>query len=112
MADGISEETKNLVEQFQVYQQQLQGILLQKESMKVQALETERALEELASTKEKTAYKISGQIMIAKPVEKLKKELKETKENIEIRIKGLEKTEERLGSKLKELQDKIKEVMK
>ena len=108
----MEEETKNLIAQFQTYQQQLQAILIQKESLKLQNLEIERALEELNKTKQKNAYKITGQIMVSKPVEELKKELNETRENINIRIKSLEKTEERISEKLKELQKKIKEVGK
>lgn len=108
----LSEETRNMIGQFQTYQQQLQSLLIQKESLKLQSLEVERALEELNKTKQTTAYKITGQIMINKPVEELKNELNETKENIEIKIKSLEKTEEKLNNKLKELQTKLKEVIK
>lgn len=108
----LSEETKNLVAQFQTYQQQLQSIMIQKESMKLQMFEIDKALEELNNTKQNTAYKITGQIMIGKPVSELKKELKETKETVDIRIKGLEKTEKRINNKLKELQVKLKEVIK
>ena len=108
----MPEDAKNLIAQFQGYQQQLQSTLMQKESMKMQDLEIERALEELKSTNQKTAYKITGQVMVSKPVEELKKELGETKENIGLRIKSLEKSEERLNGKLSELQEKLKEVMK
>lgn len=108
----MEEEKRNLVAQFQTYQQQLQNILIQKESFKLQNLEIERALEELNNTKQNTAYKITGQIMVSKPVEELKKELNEVKESIDVRVKSLEKSEERLNNKLKELQTKLKDVMK
>ncbi len=108
----MTDETKNMVMQFQTYQQQLQSILIQKESMKLQDLEIQKALEELNATKQKTAYKITGSIMINKPVEEIKKELDENKELVGVRIKSLEKTEEKLNDKLKELQTKLKEVMK
>jgi prefoldin beta subunit len=111
MPEG-KEDAANLVGQFQSYQQQLQSILIQKESLKLQEMEIERALEELNSTSQKTAYKITGQIMICKPVEELKKDLGETKENISLRVQSLEKTEERVNNKLKELQTKLKEVIK
>jgi prefoldin beta subunit len=103
-------ETEDLVTKFQSYQQQLQSVLLQKESLKLQNIEIERALEELNSSKQKSAYKITGSIMISKPIEELKKELSETKENIDIRIKSLEKTEEKISSKLREIQEKLKEL--
>ena len=110
--EEISEETKKMVVQFQSYQQKLQTVLLQKESLKLQMLEIERALKELDETKQKTAYKITGQIMISKPIGELKKELDETKENIEIRVKSLEKSEKRISDKFKDLQTKLREVMK
>jgi prefoldin beta subunit len=106
-----TEETKNLINQFQNYQQQLQSVLIQKESLKLQNMEIGRALGELNSSNQKTAYKITGQIMINKPVDELKKELNEIKENIDLRVKSLEKTEERVNNKLKELQTKLKEVI-
>jgi len=108
----ISEEAKKLVGQFQAYQQQLQSVLVQKESLKIQTLEIERALEELEKTKQKTAYKITGRIMISKPVDELKKELDENKEATDVRVKSLEKTEERISDRLKELQAKLKEIIK
>lgn len=95
-------------EQFQFYQQQLQGVLIQKESLKLQTMEIERALEELEKAKQKDAFKIVGNIMVSKGVEELKKELQEMRENAELRIKSLEKTEERIASKLKELQASLK----
>lgn len=108
----IPEETKKMIAQFQSYQQQLQTIFIQKESLKLQMLEIERALKELDETKQKTAYKITGQIMISKPVEELKLELSETKENIDIRINSLEKSEKHISDKSKDLQTKLREVIK
>jgi len=108
----IPEGAKNLVEEFQTYQQQLQSLIMQKETLKMQDIEMDRALEELNSSKETKAYKITGNVMISKPVEELKKDLGETKEAIEIKIKSFEKMEEKFNSRLKELQTKLKDVMK
>lgn len=108
----VPKEAQDLISQFQAYQQQLQSVLIQKESMKMQSMEIERALEELNSTSQKNAFKITGQIMISKSVDDLKKELNEAKEAVDIRIKSLEKSEERVSNKLKELQTKLKEVIK
>jgi chaperonin cofactor prefoldin len=46
--------------------------------------------------------------MVSKSVEELKKELQEMKEEIDLRINSLEKTEERIMNKLKDLQASIK----
>jgi prefoldin beta subunit len=106
----MSEDTKNLLIQFQTYQQQLQSVMIQKESMKLQVMEIERAMEELDKTKQATAYKITGNVMISRPVTELKKELDDTKEETDVRVKSLEKTEERLSTKLKELGEKLKVI--
>ena len=108
----MDDNTKKMIMEFQNNQQQLQGILIQKESLKIQNMEINRALEELEKTKDKNAYKITGQVMISRPVEELKKELAERKEDIELRVKSLEKTEARLSEKLKNLQTKLREVIK
>jgi prefoldin beta subunit len=106
--EEMAEEKVSVEEQFQFYQQQLQNVLIQKESLKLQNAEIEDALEELEKFEGKEAYKIVGNIMINKDVEELKKELKETKDEAELRIKSLEKTEERIMNKLKELQALLK----
>jgi prefoldin beta subunit len=108
----ITEETKNMIAEFQTSQQQLQSVLIQKESLKLQMFDIERALEELGKTKQSNAYKITGQLMVSKPVEEIKNELNQVKEDIDVRVKSLERTEERLNKKLKDLQIKLKEVIK
>lgn len=103
---------EDIIAEFQNHQQQLQTILIQKETLKLQSLEVDKAMEELQKTAQKTAFKITGSIMISKPVEELKKDLEEAKESIELKIKSLEKSELRVNNKLKELQTKLQEGMK
>ncbi|MEM5773210.1 MAG: prefoldin subunit, partial [Candidatus Aenigmatarchaeota archaeon] len=66
MAKEVSPE-----EEFQFYQQQLQTLLIQKESLKIQVAEIEGALEELDKTEQKQAFKIVGNIMVSKGVDEL-----------------------------------------
>jgi prefoldin beta subunit len=106
----LTDQQREMVMQFQTYQQQLQSILIQKESLKLQNLEMDKALEELNNTQQKTAYKITGNIMVSKSIDELKKEVEENKEAIEIRVSSLEKTEERVSIKLKELQEKLRDI--
>jgi len=110
--EEVKEDTNTLVAKFQIAQQQLQGIVMQKETLNINKLEIERAMEELGKTKDKTAYKITGNIMVSKPVEELKKDLEETKEAIEIRIKSVEKTEKHLVDQLKGMQERLKKIIK
>jgi prefoldin beta subunit len=108
----VTEEDKKFLGQFQAYQQQLQSIMIQKENLKLQMLEIEKALEELEASKEKEAYKITGSIMIKKNSTDLKNELKEKKDIFDVRTKTLEKAEERITTKLKEMEPKLREMIK
>ena len=107
----VTEDDKKFLGQFQSYQQQLQAILIQKENLKLQILETERALEELEASKKKEAYKITGPIMIKKSKNELKTELKERKSNFDLRVKTLERAEERITKKLKEMEPKLRKML-
>ena len=105
------DDTKT-IEQFQLYQQQYQSILLQKEQLRLQQLEIEKALEELETVKKTDkVYKITGPIMIKKDLEDLKKELQEKNEDMDLRLKTLTKAEDRVTSKLKEMEDDIKKLV-
>jgi len=108
----LPQQTRDLVKQFQNYQQQLQAIMLQKESLRLQQIEVENALEELEIGKEKEGYKIVGSIMIKKSVKDLKKELKEKNDNINLRLKTIERTENKLTERLRELQGKLQEMLR
>jgi prefoldin beta subunit len=105
-------EVQQIIAQFQIMQQQLQGVLIQKENMRLQQLEIEQASKELEDTKQENAYKITGAVMIAKPVKELKEELQETKEAVDVRLQSLKKAEDRLNAQLEELQEKLKEFVK
>jgi prefoldin beta subunit len=108
----VTEEDRKFLGQFQSYQQQLQTIMIQKENLKLQIMEIEKAVEELEASKEKEAYKISGPIMVKKNSTDLKNELKEKKDSFDLRIKTLEKAEERITTKLKEMEPKLREMIK
>ena len=107
----VAEDDRNFLEQFQALQQQLQAILIQKENLKLQMLEIDKAMEELGVSKGIKAYKIVGPIMVQKDLKKLKDELKERKDNFDLRTKTLEKAEERITKKLKEMEPRLKKMM-
>lgn len=107
----VTEEDRKLVEQFQALQQQLQNILIQKENLKLQTLEIDKAVEELDVSTEKQAYKIVGPIMVQKDLKELKTELKERKDNFDLRAKTLEKAEQRITDKLKEMEPRLRKLM-
>lgn len=108
----MTDQTRQLLEQAQVYQQQMQGLITQKEALSLQLLEVSRALEELGKSKEQDVYKLSGPVMIKAKKAEAEAELKERKESIELRTKTIDKSEARIREKIEELRKKLSEASK
>ncbi len=104
---NISKETEQKIQQLQLIEQSMQQFLMQKQSFQTQLMEIESALKELGSSE--TAYKIVGNIMVSSKKGELEKDLKSKKETVELRIKMLEKQEERADKIQKEVLKEIKE---
>ena len=104
----MNKETEKRIQQLQLIEQNLNNIIMQKQSFQMQLMENENALSEIEKTK-KDVYKIVGTIMISSDKDHLKKELNEQKEILDLRIKNLEKQENNFKEKAEDIQ---KEVMK
>ena len=101
------EETKQLLGHAQMYQQQIQTVLAQKEALKLQLAEIEKALEELEKTGERDVYKLAGPVLIKTKLAEVKKDLHEKKKLINLRLKTLEDSERKIKEKLDELRKKL-----
>lgn len=101
---------KEDITKLQLLQQNLQGLVVQKEQFQRQLNEIETALEEIEKTEK--AYKIVGNIMVLSDKENLKKDLNEKKEICQLRIKNIERQEKFLKKDSEELQRKILSQMK
>jgi len=108
----ITPETQQILMELQAYQQQMQTVLIQKETLNIQNMEIDKALEELGKIKDEDVFKAVGPILIKSDKEKLKKELSEKKETIDLRLKSLQKQENRMKEKLEESQKKLEEILK
>ncbi len=96
----------------QTYQQQIQVVMTQKAALTLELNEIKKAIEELERTKQGDVFKISGPILIRVDAKDLKKELDDKKELINLRIKTLEKQENKLKEKIEELRNKLLNVRK
>ncbi|HJW97375.1 MAG TPA: prefoldin subunit beta [archaeon] len=101
------EQAQQLLGQAQVYQQQMQSILAQKETLKMQQLELKKALEEMEKSHEASVYKASGPILIKSLREDVKKELSERDEFITTRLQTFERSEKKVREKIEELREKL-----
>lgn len=94
-------------------QQQAQAIAAQRLQMELQMKETEHAAEEVAKLGEDAeVYKTVGSILVKSKKIKVEEELKDRKETLDLRIKTLQRQEEKIQSRLKEMQAQIQEELK
>jgi prefoldin beta subunit len=103
---------KEQLARLQQLQQNLQAIMMQKQQVEIENVETERALEELQrTTSDDTVYKLAGPLLIKSNRDELIKELEEKKELSKTRIVVLGKQESRVKENLKEVENKITQMM-
>ena len=94
-------------------QQNFQSIMMQKQQLESEKLETEKALEELKKAgDDESVFKHAGTIMIKSNKKDLIDELEEHVELAKTKASLLFKQEERLKTTLKEQETKIQEMMK
>jgi|SRR3989338_7267689 len=101
-----NKETENKIAQLQMLEQNIQNLLMQKQTFQTQIIEIDTALEELNKSKG-SAYKIIGAIMVSTDKDSLKKDLDSKKEIVTLKIKSLEKQENQLREKAAKLQEEV-----
>jgi prefoldin beta subunit len=108
----LTPEAQQVLMDMQACQQQMQTVLIQKESLNIQSMEIDKALDELKKIKNEEVFKAVGPILIKSEKAKLTKELEERKETIDLRLKSLQKQESRLKERMDQGQEKLEEVLK
>ncbi len=103
-------ETEEKIEKMQLLEQNLQNFLVQRQTFQGQLLEVESAIEELDKTEK--VYRIIGNIMVMSKKDELKKDLSQKKEMLQLRIKSLERQEEKIREKVQETRNDVLKKMK
>jgi prefoldin beta subunit len=98
------------INQLQLFQQNLQNIVQQKQMLESQVMEIDSALEELKTTSK--SYKILGKVMLVVSSEKLNKELQDKKEVLQLRVSNFEKQEMMLTKNIEQLQQEVVNELK
>lgn len=104
----FSKETEEKIRQLQLFEQNMQNVLMQKQNFQSQIIEIENALKELEKSEGKV-YKITGTIMIDSNKNKLEKELKERTEILDLRFKSIKKQEDELRKRAETIQKEVME---
>ncbi len=109
----LSEETRKDVTEFQNAQQQLQMVLMQKQQIQLQLAEMQKVGDELSKAAgDAKFFKSIGNVLVPKSKDELLNDLASEKETLELRQTVMGKQEEKLSSRLLELQDKLRKAEK
>ncbi|WP_457554748.1 prefoldin subunit beta [Candidatus Pyrohabitans sp.] len=111
--EQLPPQLQHQLAQFQQLQQQAEAITTQRLQMELQLKEVARALDEVQKLGEDAeVYRSVGNLLIKSTRDDVEKELKERKETLELRISTLKRQEEKVTSRLKELQVKIQDAIR
>jgi len=102
----LSPQQKHAITQANIYQQQLQIMMSQRQQIELQIKEAELAIEELGKEKETFVFKAIGPALIKKKKEEVVEDLKETITKLNTRLKTLQSQEKKLSNKIRELSSK------
>jgi prefoldin beta subunit len=102
----IDSETNEKIQQLQIFEQNFQNILMQKQNFQIEINETKTALEEVEKSKG-DVFRVLGQVMVKAEKETLKKELKEKDDLLELRLKSISKQELSLKENIERLKGEI-----
>ena len=99
-------QTQEKIQNLQLLEQSLQNLLLQKQAFQFELSETESALEEVKDTKD-DVYRLVGQIMIKSSKKEIEKDLGHKKELLDLRMKSIDKQEEKLKKDIEEIRSEV-----
>ena len=93
-------------QELQILEQNLQNILMQKQSFQMELSETQSALNEIKNSKD-DVFKIVGQLMIKTEKSKILEELSGREKILEMRLKKMEQQEAVFMEKLEKLREEV-----
>jgi prefoldin beta subunit len=96
----------NRIQEIQMLEQNLQNLMMQKQSFQFELSETQEALSELEKSDDEV-FKIVGQLLIKSNKEKIKDELSNKEKLIELRVSSIEKQENSLSENLEKLRKEV-----
>ena len=103
-------EARQKLQDLQILEQNLQGLLVQKQTIQADLSETLNALEEVKKTND-SIYKMVGSIMVVVDKKKTVEELEEKKKLSELRNSSIVKQEKLIETKARELQEELKKLL-
>ncbi|MCQ5336806.1 MAG: prefoldin subunit beta [Candidatus Methanomethylicia archaeon] len=108
MSKQIPPQLQHQILRLQEQQEQYKALLLRKQQFEIELREVERAIQECSKLSDDALiYQSIGNLLFKTEKSKVMSELNEKKEELELRIKTIEKQEQRLRQQLEELRKTI-----
>ncbi len=112
MSAELPPQIQNQIAQLQQLQQQAQALAVQRSQLELALNEADQTLAELDKLDDAAVvFKTVGTILVKSNREDVKTELREKKETYGVRLKSLERQEERVQTRFKQLQDQLKKAL-
>ncbi len=107
MEEKMSPQQRYALTQVNIYQQQMQVLISQRQQIELQLKELEVAREELEKEQVDEVFKAIGPALIKKKKADVLRDLEEAKQKLETRIASIKSQEKKLNDKIKELSAKL-----
>ena len=102
----MNSKESSSMEELQILEQNLQGLMMQKQVVNLELNEVSNSLEEVKNTSG-DVYRVLGQVMIKSTKEKVQKDLDEKLKILELRASSIDKQEKLFMSKAEELKKEV-----
>lgn len=107
---NLDEQTGKKIQELQILEQNIQNILMQKQTFQIEINEFTNALSDLKKSDEEV-YKIVGGLMIHSNKASLVADLEEKKKLLDLRISSLEKQERILDERAENFKKELSEIV-
>ena len=112
MSTELPPQIQNQLAQLQQLQQQAQALSVQKTQLELALSEAKQTLEELEKLDPNALiFKSVGEVLIKSSKELVMTELTEKQETYNVRLKSLERQEERVQARFQQLQQQLKKAL-
>ncbi len=105
-------QVQERIQRLQQLQNTMQQLLIQRQRIEMEMAESDKALQVLNEIADETkVYRSVGAVLVEKPRDKVIKELEERKEFLEMRVKVLQRQEDKTKEKLTSLQETLQKEL-
>src|SRR5674536_40550 len=112
MSAELPPQIQNQVAQLQQLQQQAQALAVQRSQLELSLNEANQTLAELDKLDEKAViFKTVGTILVRSNKDQVKEELTEKTETLDVRLKSLQRQEERVQTRFQQLQQQLQKAL-